>query len=59
MQQTFEIATLWLSALLVGISGFLCVLGYIEHKRSIDVLESVTYLLYKSKVRHHEGTDAD
>ena len=56
---TFQIATLWLSAMLVLISGLLCGIGYFEHKKSIEILENIINVLFNTNTNSHEGTDAD
>ena len=62
--QIYEI--LWLSGLLVAVSGLFLIGGYLEHKKSLLVLENLAYILFKIQPdmdaawrEKHERTDAD
>ena len=58
---------LFLSGLLVAVSGVFLISGYLEHKKSLLILDNLSYLIFKInqereekyKAAKHEGTDAD
>ena len=49
--------TLFLSGLLVAVSGFFLLFGYIEHQRAIQLMENLSDFIFG--VAKHEGTDTD
>lgn len=59
---------LWLSGLLLLVSGLFLLAGYQEHKRSLLVLDNISYLILNVIQEHeekrygtekHEGTDTE
>ena len=53
--QIYEI--LWLSGLLVAVSGLFLWVGYIEHQRAIRLMENLSDFIFGAA--KHEGTDTD
>ena len=53
--QIYEI--LWLSGLLVAVSGLFFWVGCIEHQKAIQLMEDLLDFIFGAA--KHEGTDAD